>query len=127
LISTICAIAPITNAAEASLHMLMELAAVQHPSILQARDRLDAAGFDVEGAKWGRFPTISSETRAPSNNTQSLTKVEQPLWTGGRISAQIELSEANRSPWVRKVGVTGDILLHWCVCRTVSADDFYRV
>lgn len=96
LISTICAIAPITNAAEASLHMLMELAAVQHPSILQARDRLDAAGFDVEGAKWGRFPTISSETRAPSNNTQSLTKVEQPLWTGGRISAQIELSEANR-------------------------------
>jgi adhesin transport system outer membrane protein len=96
LIATILAMAPITNAAEASLHTLMELAAVQHPSILQARDRLEAARFDVEGAKWGRFPTIISETRAPSNNTQSLTKVEQPLWTGGRISAQIDLSEANR-------------------------------
>lgn len=84
------------KAAEASLAMLMELAVVQHPAILQARDRLEAAGYDVEGAKWGRFPTISSETRAPTNNTQSLTKVEQPLWTGGRISAQIDLSEANQ-------------------------------
>ena len=76
--------------------MLMELAVVQHPSILRAREELEASGFDVEGAKWGRFPTITSETRAPVNNTQSLTKIEQPIWTAGRIGAQIELSEANQ-------------------------------
>ena len=74
----------------------MELAVVQHPSILRAREELEASGFDVEGAKWGRFPTITSETRAPVNNTQSLTKIEQPIWTAGRIGAQIELSEANQ-------------------------------
>lgn len=94
--SLLVGIAQPVAAAEASLAMLMELAVVQHPSILQAREKLEAAGFDVEGAKWGRFPTVSSETRAPSNNTQSLTKVEQPLWTGGRITAQIDLSEANQ-------------------------------
>lgn len=82
-------------AAEASLAVLLELALVQHPVVLQAREKLEAAGYDVEGAKWGRFPTLSSETRAPRNSSQSITKLEQPLWSGGRISAQIDISEAN--------------------------------
>lgn len=83
-------------AAEASLSTLIEVAVLQHPTVLQAQERFSAAGFDVESAKWGRFPTIVSETKVPNQNTQSLTKIEQPLWTGGRITAQIDLSEANQ-------------------------------
>lgn len=75
---------------------LLDVAVVQHPLVLQAQERFNAAGFDVESAKWGRFPTVVSETKVPNQNTQSLTRIEQPLWTGGRITAQIDISEANR-------------------------------
>ena len=81
--------------ADISLKQLLEVAADKHPSVLQARSQAHAAGFDVEAAKWGLFPTVSSELRSDTNLTQSLAKVEQPLWTGGKLSSRIDLSESN--------------------------------
>lgn len=83
------------QAADYSLKQLLQEATERHPSVLQARRQAQAAGFDVEAAQWGRFPTVSSQLRSDSNLTQSLAKVEQPLWTGGKLSSRIELSEAN--------------------------------
>lgn len=83
------------QAADYTLKQLFEEAAERHPSVLQARRQAQAAGFDVESAQWGRFPTVSSQLRSDSNLTQSLAKVEQPLWTGGKLTSRIELSEAN--------------------------------
>ncbi len=83
------------QAADYTLKQLLEEAAERHPSVLQARNQAQAAGFDVESAQWGRFPTVSSQLRSDSNLTQSLAKVEQPLWTGGKLTSRIELSEAN--------------------------------
>jgi adhesin transport system outer membrane protein len=74
---------------------VLQSAANTHPSVLQARSQYEGAGYDVESAKWGRFPSITTQALAPNNRTQSLTKVEQPLWTGGRITGQIQVSEAN--------------------------------
>jgi adhesin transport system outer membrane protein len=74
---------------------VLQSAANSHPSVMQARSQYQGAGYDVESAKWGRFPTITTQALAPNNRTQSLTKVEQPLWTGGRITGQIQVSEAN--------------------------------
>lgn len=81
--------------AQSRLTDLLQAAANTHPSVMQARSQFEAAGFEVDSAKWGRFPTITTQALAPNNRTQSLTKVEQPLWTGGRITGQIQVSEAN--------------------------------
>lgn len=81
--------------ADFTLKQLLEIGADRHPSVLQARNQAQAAGFDVESAQWGRFPTVSSQLRSDTNLSQSLAKVEQPLWTGGKLSSRIELSEAN--------------------------------
>jgi len=81
--------------ADLTLKQLLEIGADRHPSVLQARNQAQAAGFDVEATRWGRFPTASAQLRSDSNQSQSLAKVEQPLWTGGKLTSRIELSEAN--------------------------------
>lgn len=81
--------------ADFTLKQLLEVAADRHPSVLQARNQAQAAGFDLESAQWGRFPTVSSQLRSDTNLNQSLAKVEQPLWTGGKLTSRIELTEAN--------------------------------
>lgn len=83
------------TAADYTLKHLFELTLDRHPSVLQARSQAQAAGFDLEAAQWGRFPTVSSEMRSDTQLTQSLAKVEQPVWTGGKLSSRIELSAAN--------------------------------
>jgi adhesin transport system outer membrane protein len=82
-------------AADFTLKQLLEIGADRHPSVLQARNQAQAAGFDVESAQWGRFPTVSSQLRSDTNLSQSLAKIEQPLWSGGKLTSRIELSEAN--------------------------------
>jgi outer membrane protein, adhesin transport system len=81
--------------AEAGLKQLLEAALVKHPSVLQARSQAQAAGFDVDAAQWGRYPAVSSEVRSDTGYAQSLAKIEQPLWTGGKLTSRIELAESN--------------------------------
>jgi outer membrane protein, adhesin transport system len=83
------------QAQEVRLSDLLDLAMTRHPSILQARSQAQAAGFELDTAKWGRYPALSSEVRSDTTYSQSLAKVEQSLWTGGRIQGRIDLGEAN--------------------------------
>jgi adhesin transport system outer membrane protein len=85
----------VAHAQEVRLTQLLDLAKTRHPSILQARSQAQSAGFELDAAKWGKFPTVSSEVRSDSAYAQSIAKVEQPLWAGGRIEGRIELGEAN--------------------------------
>ena len=82
------------QAQPARLTELMELAVQKHPTVLQARSQAQAAGFELEAAEWGRYPSVTSDIRSDSSATQSVLKVEQPLWAGGRIDARIALSQA---------------------------------
>jgi adhesin transport system outer membrane protein len=74
---------------------LLEAALVKHPSVLQARSQAQAAGFELEATRWSRFPTLSSELRTDQGTNLSVAKLEQPVWTAGKISSRIGLSEAN--------------------------------
>ena len=76
------------------LSALFDLAMARHPTILQARSQAQAAGFDLDAAKWGRFPTVSSDVRSDSQWAQSVARIEQPLWAGGRIDGRIAQGEA---------------------------------
>lgn len=76
------------------LSALFDLAMTRHPALLQARSQAQAAGFDLDAAKWGRFPSVSTDVRSDSQWAQSVARVEQPLWAGGRIDGRIAMGEA---------------------------------
>ncbi len=69
---------------------LLAQALVNHPSVEGRRAGLQAAQAEREGTEWQRYPTpsIEASTRDSGGNT-GLFALEQPLWTGGRISAGI--------------------------------------
>jgi adhesin transport system outer membrane protein len=82
-------------ASEVTLAQLLEVALVKHPSVLQARSQAQASGFELEATRWSRYPTLSSELRTDQGTNLSVAKLEQPVWTAGKISSRIGLSEAN--------------------------------
>jgi adhesin transport system outer membrane protein len=82
-------------AQDVTLTSLLQLAIYKHPTIIQARSQVKAAGYDLEAARWGRFPTVSSDLRSDERYVQSIARIEQPLWAGGRIDGRIELGQAN--------------------------------
>lgn len=63
-----------------------------HPSIVGKRYEQAAALSDKDGAEWARYPTpyfeASSDSEAGTSN--NLLRIDQPLWTGGRITAGID-------------------------------------
>lgn len=94
LVCLLWAAAPIW-ATEVTLAQLLEAALVKHPSVLQARSQAQAAGFELEATRWSRFPTLSSELRTDQGTNRSVAKLEQPVWTAGKITSRIGLSESN--------------------------------
>lgn len=67
----------------------------EQPAIKARRSQATAAEFDLQGGKWGRFPALSGNASATNqNNDQRSLRLEQPLWTGGRITGQIDLAQA---------------------------------
>ncbi len=62
-----------------------------HPAMLGKRSAQAAARAEREGAQWQRYPTPSIEASAQSDGGDAgLVRLEQPLWSGGRISAGID-------------------------------------
>ena len=68
-----------------------------YPSAKSARAALRAAASDVRAAQWVRFPSFSGNvaylTRRGSPEPQLV--VEAPIWSGGRISADIKRAKAS--------------------------------
>jgi adhesin transport system outer membrane protein len=83
-----------------SLSLLIGRAVETHPSIAAALASARAAGADVRASKWQRFPSFSVEgllVDQPGNATQAQAVVDQPLWTGGRISGSINRASAREN------------------------------
>ena len=79
-----------------SLAKLLEATVSAHPTVRARQGELQAAGYDLDGARWGWYPTVSSEVQAEDGSRQAALQVQQPLWTGGRVTGQIDLASANR-------------------------------
>lgn len=70
---------------------LMQAALASHPLVLAKRSAQDAAQAEREGAEWQRYPSFSAEASTQSGGLNArLLRLEQPLWTGGRITAGID-------------------------------------
>jgi adhesin transport system outer membrane protein len=87
--------APCAHATTWNLDTVLREAVTQHPDVRNRRDERQAASDRLEGARWGRFPSLSGEAQTQPGGPQSLVKLEQPLWFGGRIGGQINASTAD--------------------------------
>ena len=83
-----------------NLREAFRLAIDGHPLVELRRGGIDAAHEDVEVAKWKRFPTVTAEnghfighqsvTLTNSSQNTATWRVQQPLWTGGKIDTEID-------------------------------------
>lgn len=65
-----------------------------HPAVLGKRASVEAATAELDEARWQRFPSPSFETNQYANGgLTNVLRVDQPVWTGGRISAGISGAE----------------------------------
>ncbi len=77
----------------------LQSALASHPALLGKRSAQAAARAEREGAEWQRYPTFSAEASTQNRSANAgqlsggnagLVRLEQPLWSGGRITASID-------------------------------------
>lgn len=76
----------------------------QHPSVQSAQNQLESARQDVEGAKWQFYPTPSIGAEKSSKSANGISdsrttyaRMQQPLWTGGRLTAQLDKAQTQET------------------------------
>lgn len=84
------------HAAPLTLDEALLTAARTHPTVTAKRNEYKAARDGLEASKWQRFPALSAQSQAGQSGNKSVTslRIEQPLWTGGRITADIDSNSA---------------------------------
>jgi len=56
------------------------------------------SGHRLDAAEWAKYPSFTTDASAPIGAESSLTlRVEQPIWTGGRVEAGISAAEKELS------------------------------
>jgi adhesin transport system outer membrane protein len=90
-----------------SLPSAWHLALTGHPLIAQKQGSIGAAQDDIKSAKWKRYPTLtvdstrvlgSQASGAANSDPNAVTlRLQQPLWTGGRITADIDAAEVRQT------------------------------
>lgn len=90
------AIADQAHSKPLSIQDAMLYAVQSHPAVMSKKKEFSAAVNSLDAAKWQRFPSVSAQTTAGQANSGTVTSLtlEQPLWTGGRITADIASSTA---------------------------------
>lgn len=64
-----------------------------HPLVRARQAALSGAHAERDAAQWRRFPTPTVEVGALGGSTTRTLRLDQPLWTGGRIQAGIEAAD----------------------------------
>ena len=84
-----------------TLHELSRLAMRTNPLIKSRQAELQSAESGVQGAKWQFYPTPYSRGERFEGKTLAVVGLRQPLWTGGRLTADVEAAQAGRgvSEW----------------------------
>lgn len=87
--------------ASAPHRTLMAELLIRHPAVQAALSQKTSAEHDTEGAKSQFLPTASVGLEKSTQSTNALTdgrttfvRLQQPLWTGGRLTAQLDKARA---------------------------------
>ncbi|MCF8210573.1 MAG: TolC family protein [Rhodoferax sp.] len=88
----------------ATLEALIAAALEAHPAIRAQQAQQDAAQAGVQSARWQYYPTASltiekatatgSDPAYLGDSNVSTLRLQQPLWSGGRLSAGLERAQA---------------------------------
>ncbi|MBD3806933.1 TolC family protein [Sulfuricurvum sp.] len=83
----------LTFASEAlTIEYLIRSTLETHPTIKASRQMIKGAEAGLEGAKWGYYPTPSIEISQSASRRGSAFRLDQPLWTGGKIDASVDIA-----------------------------------
>ena len=95
---------PLTSAAQV-LERLMALALASHPSAQSQRAQLQSAQSGLDSARWQFYPTpsiaveqahtASTDPSYRGDNRVATLRLQQPLYTGGRLSASMDKAKAS--------------------------------
>ena len=87
---------------------LLEATYRHYPSIHGSKQLLLGANAQVESAKWNYFPTPSVDTSQGAGNRYGATlRLDQPLWTGGKLEALSDIAAARRDEAEYTLGESG--------------------
>ena len=80
---------------EQNIYTIIEQAYTHYPSISASEKALLGAHAQVKAAKWNYFPSLSVDiSQGRSGHRGETYRIDQPLWTGGKIDAKIDLAYA---------------------------------
>ena len=98
------------------LEPLISEALAAHPSTQVQRALTESAQAGVDGARWQFYPTPTvavekaqssgTDTSYQGSGTVSTLRLQQPLWTGGRLTAGVKKAEAGVSASQAALGET---------------------
>lgn len=90
-----CLCSTSASAKELTLEEALIASVKGHPSISAKQSERRAASKKLDFAERQRYPGLSAQTAQDSQGARVTTvRVEQPLWTGGRITGDIEVAHA---------------------------------
>jgi len=79
--------------ASLGLRQLLQMAVETHPSIASARFDQQSAQSMIEAARQQFLPTPGVQTDSLSGRSATTFRLTQPLWTGGKLTADLRFSE----------------------------------
>jgi len=92
------------NQAQTSLPQLLKTVLATHPAVRGQREQLQAAQAGKDSARWQFYPTPSVSVEAAGagaadrlyqgDRMVTMLRLQQPLWSGGRLSAGSDKAEA---------------------------------
>ena len=84
-----------SGASALTLDEALNLAMTEHPSVISRQKDLDAAESRLQGAERQQFPNLVLQSgKDYLGNRTNTYRVEQSLWTGGRLTGQIDAANA---------------------------------
>jgi adhesin transport system outer membrane protein len=76
---------------------LISKAVNHHPSIQMSQEAFKMSEEELNSAKWQYFPTPSVDYSNSSKNNEVVAKLEQPLWTGGKLDSQYDIALSSKA------------------------------
>lgn len=76
---------------------LISKAINHHPSIQMSQEAFKMSEEELNSAKWQYFLTPSVDFSNSTKNDQVVAKLEQPIWTGGKLDSQYDMALSNKT------------------------------
>jgi adhesin transport system outer membrane protein len=68
-----------------------------HPSVKMNSEAVKGAQYKVDSAKWKFYPTPSIDVSyRDSDRYQTTARLDQPLWTGGKLTSSYDIAESQK-------------------------------